>query len=44
MEDILSSIRRVIARDEAPGLARGVAVTQNDVLELDDEEGDDMKP
>lgn len=41
MEDILSSIRRVIARDEAPGLARGVAMTQNDVLELDDEEGDD---
>lgn len=40
MEDILSSIRRVIARDEAPGLARGGTVTQNDVLELEDEEAD----
>lgn len=38
MEDILSSIRRVIARDDAPALARGAAVTQNDVLELDEED------
>lgn len=39
MEDILSSIRRVIARDEAPAAAREArAPVSEDVLELDDEE------
>ncbi|OHC99373.1 MAG: hypothetical protein A2885_22185 [Sphingopyxis sp. RIFCSPHIGHO2_01_FULL_65_24] len=39
MEDILSSIRRVIARDEAPGAVREVrAPAPEDVLELHDEE------
>ncbi|QNO29026.1 DUF2497 domain-containing protein [Sphingopyxis sp. OPL5] len=39
MEDILSSIRRVIARDEAPGAVREVrAPASEDVLELHDEE------
>ena len=39
MEDILSSIRRVIARDEAPGAARGTRVTEaDDILDLQDEE------
>lgn len=39
MEDILSSIRRVIARDEAPG-AREVrtAVESDDILDLHEEE------
>lgn len=43
MEDILSSIRRVIARDEAPGAAREPrASDSDDILDLnDEEEGDD---
>lgn len=41
MEDILSSIRRVIARDEAPGIARGVRLgIGEDVLDLQDEEAE----
>jgi cell pole-organizing protein PopZ len=41
MEDILSSIRRVIARDEAPGAARAAsAVAADDILDLNDEEDD----
>ena len=39
MEDILSSIRRVIARDEAPGTAREIHVPEaDDILDLQDEE------
>jgi hypothetical protein len=39
MEDILSSIRRVIARDEAPGSAREIRVPEaDDILDLQDEE------
>lgn len=39
MEDILSSIRRVIARDEAPGAARDAqAVRVEDILDLQDED------
>lgn len=39
MEDILSSIRRVIARDEAPGTTREVRVPEaDDILDLQDEE------
>src|SRR3546814_6703093 len=39
MEDILSSIRRVIARDEAPGATRdGRAVEAEDILDLQDQE------
>ena len=39
MEDILSSIRRVIARDEAPGTARdGRAAEADDILDLQDHE------
>ncbi len=39
MEDILSSIRRVIARDEAPGAAREArAAPADDILDLQDEE------
>jgi cell pole-organizing protein PopZ len=39
MEDILSSIRRVIARDEAPGPAReSRSVEADDILDLQDEE------
>jgi cell pole-organizing protein PopZ len=39
MEDILSSIRRVIARDEAPGSAREVRVPEaEDILDLEEEE------
>ncbi|PKP87808.1 MAG: DUF2497 domain-containing protein [Alphaproteobacteria bacterium HGW-Alphaproteobacteria-17] len=39
MEDILSSIRRVIARDEAPGAAREVRVPEaDDILDLQDAE------
>jgi uncharacterized protein len=39
MEDILSSIRRVIARDEAPGAARDArAAPADDILDLNDEE------
>ncbi len=41
MEDILSSIRRVIARDEAPGAARETRPdAADDVLDLQDEEAD----
>lgn len=37
MEDILSSIRRVIARDEAPGAAREIRVPEaDDILDLQD--------
>lgn len=39
MEDILSSIRRVIARDEAPGALRDVRTAEaDDILDLQDEE------
>lgn len=39
MEDILSSIRRVIARDEAPGTVREARLAENDdILDLQDEE------
>lgn len=39
MEDILSSIRRVIARDEAPGAARdGRAAEAEDILDLQEQE------
>lgn len=42
MEDILSSIRRVIARDEAPGAREiRVAAESDDVLDLDEEESHD---
>lgn len=42
MEDILSSIRRVIARDEAPGTTREIRVPEaDDILDLQDEEDDD---
>lgn len=42
MEDILSSIRRVIARDEAPGTAREARAAANeDILDLSDEEAGD---
>ncbi|ALJ15380.1 DUF2497 domain-containing protein [Sphingopyxis macrogoltabida] len=47
MEDILSSIRRVIARDEAPGAARDAqAVRVEDILDLQDEDvgGGDPAP
>lgn len=47
MEDILSSIRRVIARDEAPGAARDAqAVRVEDILDLQDEDvgGGDLAP
>jgi len=37
MEDILSSIRRVIARDDAPGVARDDRAA-DDVLDLQDEQ------
>lgn len=41
MEDILSSIRRVIARDEAPGSVREARLAENDdILDLQDEEED----
>lgn len=41
MEDILSSIRRVIARDEAPGGIREARLAENDdILDLQDEEED----
>ena len=41
MEDILSSIRRVIARDEAPGSAREIRVPEADeILDLQEEEDD----
>ena len=45
MEDILSSIRRVIARDEAPGTRapRGAAANE-DVLDLHDEEDAEPAP
>jgi len=42
MEDILSSIRRVIARDEAPGSReQRPAPASEDVLDLDEEESHD---
>lgn len=50
MEDILSSIRRVIARDETPGSAREVHVAEaDDILDLQDEQdgtmgGDETAP
>ncbi|ALC10392.1 DUF2497 domain-containing protein [Sphingopyxis sp. 113P3] len=40
MEDILSSIRRVIARDEAPGSARAPSPA-DDILDLAEEEADE---
>ncbi|MGL3822466.1 DUF2497 domain-containing protein [Sphingopyxis sp. R3-92] len=41
MEDILSSIRRVIARDDAPGAARELrAATSEDILDLHDAEAE----
>ncbi|HMO76526.1 MAG TPA: DUF2497 domain-containing protein [Sphingopyxis sp.] len=42
MEDILSSIRRVIARDEAPGAREARAAASEDVLEL--QEADESAP
>ena len=47
MEDILSSIRRVIARDEAPGSVREIRVPEaDDILDLQDEQesGADAAP
>lgn len=46
MEDILSSIRRVIARDEAPGSARPTLARGDDILDLHDEDvgADDVAP
>ena len=45
MEDILSSIRRVIARDDAPGArAPRAPAASEDVLDLHDEEDDDPAP
>jgi len=45
MEDILSSIRRVIARDEAPGSVREARLTENDdILDLKDEEDAEAAP
>ena len=45
MEDILSSIRRVIARDEAPGVRTPRASTASeDVLDLHDAEDMDPAP
>lgn len=45
MEDILSSIRRVIARDEAPGAAREQRAAANeDILDLQDEEAETAAP
>ena len=41
MEDILSSIRRVIARDEAPGAREMRAAANEDILDLSDEEAGD---
>ena len=42
MEDILSSIRRVIARDEAPGArAQRAAAANEDILDLHEEEAAD---
>lgn len=44
MEDILSSIRRVIARDEAPGAAREARAAQSeDILDLHDQEDDEAE-
>ena len=41
MEDILSSIRCVIARDEAPGSIREARLAENDdILDLQDEEAE----
>ena len=41
MEDILSSIRRVIARDEAPGArAQRAAAPSEDILDPNEEEED----
>lgn len=41
MEDILSSIRRVIARDEAPGArAQRAPAPSEDILDLNEEEDD----
>lgn len=41
MEDILSSIRRVIARDDAPGAAREPRAAANeDILDLNDAEAE----
>jgi cell pole-organizing protein PopZ len=42
MEDILSSIRRVIARDEAPGTAPAASAA-DDVLDLSEEEADEAE-
>lgn len=46
MEDILSSIRRVIARDETPGSVREIRVPEaDDILDLqEEEEGADPAP
>lgn len=47
MEDILSSIRKVIAREDAPSappapsLSRGTPAAEPDILELDDESVDE---
>ncbi|OHD05616.1 DUF2497 domain-containing protein [Sphingopyxis sp. RIFCSPHIGHO2_12_FULL_65_19] len=45
MEDILSSIRRVIARDDAPGSAREVPTAEaEDILDLREEEDAAAEP
>ena len=48
MEDILSSIRKVIAREDAPtpvrSLARGAPEADPDILELDHESVEDVAP
>jgi hypothetical protein len=46
MEDILSSIRRVIARDEAPGAVREARAPApvEEILELHDEEAEADRP
>ena len=40
MEDILSSIRRVIARDDAPGAPREPRPANEDILDLNDAEAE----
>lgn len=45
MEDILSSIRRVIARDEAPGArAQRAALANEDILDLQEEDSEAAEP
>ena len=44
MEDILSSIRRVIARDDAPGAPREARAANEDILDLNDAEAEAATP